>query len=66
MKIYVRFSFIIRRRGAFNFSWWDYLINGIGLVGTFFSLIGAYKANVYYKKSKQLTIYANTNIAFME
>lgn len=47
-------------------NWWDYLISGLGLVGTIFSLIGAYKANVYYKKSKQLTIYANTNIAFME
>lgn len=47
-------------------NWWDYLKNGLGLVGTISSLIGAHKANVYYKKSKQLTIYANTNIAFME
>ncbi len=47
-------------------NWWDYLINGIVVLCTVFSIIGAYKANVYYKKSKQLTIYANTNTAYIE
>lgn len=43
-------------------NWWDYVSVGC----TFFSIIGAYKSNAYYKKSKQLTIYANTNIAYIE
>lgn len=40
----------------------DYANIGIAL----FSAYGAYKSNVYYKKSKQLITYANTNIAFIE
>ncbi|MBU3101703.1 MULTISPECIES: hypothetical protein [Clostridium] len=47
-------------------KWWDYIISAISAVGTIFSLIGAYKSNVYYQNSKQLTIYANTNSAFIE
>lgn len=66
MKIYAKFSSIIRKRGVFNLNWWDYIINSIGVVCTFLSIFGACKANVYYKKSKQLTIYANTNIAYIE
>lgn len=47
-------------------SWCDYAITAIGAVCTGFSIFGAYKSNAYYKKSKQLTIYANTNIAYIE
>lgn len=43
-------------------NWWDYV--GIGC--TFVSIFGAYRSNAYYKKSKQLTLYANTNIAYIE
>lgn len=38
----------------------------ISIVCTFGSAYGAYKSCVYYKKSKDLTIFANTNIAFVE
>ena len=38
----------------------------IDLVLTIFSAVGAYKSNAYYKKSKQLTIYASTNSALIE
>lgn len=47
-------------------NWWDYVLIGISAVCTLFSIIGAKKSNTYYKKSKQLTIYANTNIAYTE
>ncbi|PKM53575.1 MAG: hypothetical protein CVV00_11840 [Firmicutes bacterium HGW-Firmicutes-5] len=47
-------------------NWWDYLLTVISIFCTVFSIRGAYKANVYYKKSKQLTIYANTNLAVTE
>lgn len=43
-------------------KWLDY----ISIACTIFSMIGAYKSNAYYKKSKELTIYANTNIAYIE
>ena len=38
----------------------------LNILCTCFTLYGAYKANTYYKRSKQLTDYANTNVAFME
>ena len=47
-------------------NWWDYLLTAISAICTAFSIIGARKSNAYYKKSKQLTIYANTNIAYIE
>lgn len=47
-------------------NWWDFVFIGISAVCTFFSINGAKKSNTYYKKSKQLTIYANTNIAYTE
>ncbi len=47
-------------------NWWDYVLIAISVVCTIFSIIGAYKSNAYFKKSKQLTIYANTNIAYIE
>ena len=47
-------------------NWWDYVITAISVGCTVFSIIGAYKSNAYYKKSKQLTIYANINIAYIE
>lgn len=46
--------------------WFDYLITIIGAICTILSFIGAYKSVKYYKKSKQLTIFANTNIACIE
>lgn len=45
---------------------WDGVLTIIGAGCTILSIIGAYKSNIYYKKSKQLTIYANTNIAYIE
>lgn len=47
-------------------NWWDYVLIAISAICTFFSIIGAYKSNAYYEKSKHLTIYANTNIAYIE
>lgn len=38
----------------------------IGAVCTYYSIKAARKSNEYYNKSKQLTIYANTNIAYIE
>ncbi|MHC1714435.1 MAG: hypothetical protein AB9858_02370 [Acidaminococcaceae bacterium] len=38
----------------------------IDWVLTILSAVGAYKSNAYYKKSKQLTIYASTNSARIE
>lgn len=45
---------------------WNYVMTDISVGCTVFSIFGAYKSNAYYKKSKQLTIYANTNIAYIE
>lgn len=47
-------------------NWWDYVITGVSVLCTIFSITGAYKSVVYYKKSKQLTIYSNTNMAYIE
>lgn len=47
-------------------NWWDYVITAVSVLCTFFSIMGAYKSVVYYKKSKQLTIYSNTNMAYIE
>ena len=38
----------------------------INLVLTIISGYGAFRSVAYYKKSKQITIYANTNIAYIE
>lgn len=42
--------------------WWDWL----DIVLVIISGIGAWKSWAYYNKSKELTIYAKTNIAFIE
>ena len=47
-------------------NWWDYLLTGLSVLCTSFSILGAYKSNKYYRKSKALTNYANTNIAYIE
>lgn len=47
-------------------DWLNIILTTISAVCTGFSIKGSYESNVYYKKSKQLTIYANTNIAYME
>lgn len=44
----------------------DYIITGIGLISTVASIIGAAKSISYYKKSKNLTVYANNNAAYIE
>ena len=38
----------------------------VSAICTVVSVIGAYKSIKYYKKSKQLTIYANTNVSLVE
>lgn len=62
MKIYVKFSVIIKRQRGYNVNWWDYVSIGCTIASGF----GAWKSNIYYKKSKLLTLYANTNIAYIE
>lgn len=47
-------------------NWWDYVLTSVSILCTIFSIFGAHKSVAYYKKSKQLTIYANTNIAYIE
>ena len=47
-------------------NWWGYLLTGLSVLCTAFSILGAYKSNKYYRKSKALTNYANTNIAYIE
>lgn len=43
----------------------DIVLTIVSAVCTFFSILGAVRSNIYYRKSKQLTMYANTNVAFM-
>lgn len=43
-------------------QWWDWLDIGLVVI----SAIGAWKSWAYYDKSKELIIYAKTNIAFIE
>lgn len=47
-------------------KWWDYILVAISALCTIFSIVGAVKSNKYFKKSKELTIYANTNVAYIE
>lgn len=47
-------------------NWWDSLSTVLNVFCTAFSILGAYKSNKYYKKSKALTNYANTNSAYDE
>ncbi len=44
----------------------NYILTGISCLCTIASIVGAYKSIKYYNKSKQLTIYANTNLAIVE
>lgn len=44
----------------------DVVLTIISIICTIASAYGAYKSVKYYKKSKQLTIYANNNIALIE
>ena len=44
----------------------DYAFTGIGALCTGASIIGAWKSNKYYKKSKNLTLFANSNVAYLE
>lgn len=44
----------------------DIVLTIVSVICTIFSIIGAVRSNMYFKKSRQLTIYANTNVAFME
>jgi len=44
----------------------DSILTILSAICTLVSVVSAYKSAKYYKKSKQLTIYANTNVAFVE
>ena len=44
----------------------DIILTIVSALCTVVSLIGAYKSVKYYKKSKQLTVYANTNVSLVE
>lgn len=44
----------------------DIVLSIVSAVCTLVSVIGAYKSIKYYKKSKQLTVYANTNVSLVE
>lgn len=44
----------------------DIILSIVSAICTVISVIGAYKSIKYYKKSKQLTIYANTNVSLVE
>lgn len=44
----------------------DIILTIVSAICTVASVIGAYKSIKYYKKSKQLTIYANTNVSLVE
>lgn len=44
----------------------DVILSIVSAICTVVSLIGAYKSIKYYKKSKQLTLYANTNVSLVE
>lgn len=44
----------------------DIVLTIVSVLCTFFSILGAVRSNIYYRKSRQLTMYANTNVAFME
>lgn len=44
----------------------DVILSIVSALYTVVSLIGAYKSIKYYKKSKQLTLYANTNVSLVE
>ena len=63
MKVPVKFYLITKKLGGcIKMKWIDY----INIFCTIISIIGAYKSLAYYKKSKHLSIYANTNVAYME
>ncbi len=47
-------------------NWWDYVLTGLSVLCTIFSIVGAFKSNKYYKKSRELTNYVNTNVAYIE
>ncbi len=44
----------------------SYALTFISVACTVASVIGAIRSNIYYTKSKNLTIYANTNVAYIE
>lgn len=44
----------------------DIILSIVSALCTVVSLFGAYKSIKYYKKSKQLTLYANTNVSLVE
>ena len=46
--------------------WWDYVLTGISVLCTVVSIIGAYRANLYYKKSKNISILVKTKDSLSE
>jgi hypothetical protein len=57
---------IINEQGGYKLNWWDYVLIVVSALCAIGSIIGAVRANIYYKKSKQLTLYAHTNVAYIE
>ena len=64
MKVYVKFYVIIKRQEEYDKM--SYALTFISVACTVASVIGAIRSNIYYTKSKNLTIYANTNVAYIE
>ena len=46
--------------------WWDYVLTGISVLCTVVSIVGAYRANLYYKKSKNISILVKTKDSLSE
>lgn len=44
----------------------DFVFTGIGAICTVASIIGAWKSNKYYKKSRNLVLFSNCNVAYLE
>ena len=45
---------------------WDIVVFGVNIIVTIVSIVGAVKSRRYFKKSKHITIYAQTNQSFNE
>lgn len=64
MKEHVKFFNTIKGQEECNML--DIVLTIVSAICTVFSILGAVRSNIYYRKSRQLTMYANTNVAFME
>lgn len=64
MKEHVKFFNTIKVQEVCNMV--NIVLTIISAVCTVSSILGAVRSNIYYRKSRQLTMYANTNVAFVE